>query len=196
MHCRLFTLNVDGRKIYRKQSMNSKAKSGQQFARVAANLAIGVVGLAIVRVIVQSMPVFQEAGWIVKDKLKVVAVATILVDAMLLFFLVAFALEIREYLRHRFIEIPGMATMAANLVLLIAAAIAYSDFKPLPRAWPSIKDIYLWGFFAVAAALLVQIIVLLYQNRDAMAALALHQSVPSASEHHSNSADAAAFARQ
>jgi len=177
------------------QSMTSEAKS-RQFARVAANLAIGVVGLAIVRVIVQSMPVFQEAGWIVKDKLKVVAVATILVDAMLLFFLVAFALEIREYLRRRFIEIPGMATMATNLVLLIAVAIAYSDFKPLPRAWPSIKDIYLWGFFAVAAALLVQIIVLLYQNRDAMAALALHQPVRSASEHHSNSGDTAAFARQ
>jgi len=176
--------------------MDSKTKSAQQFKRVAANLAIGVVGLAIVRVIVQSMPIFQEAGWIVKDKLKVVAVATILVDAMLLFFLVAFAIEIREYLRRRFIEIPGMATMATNLILLIAAAIAYSDFKPLPRAWPSIKVIYLWGFFAVVAVLLVQIIVLLYQNRDAMAALALHQSISSASEQSSDSGDAAVFARQ
>jgi hypothetical protein len=196
MHCRLFTFNVDQRKIYTKQSMNNKAKSSSQLARVAANLAIGLVGLAIVRVIVQSMPVFQEAGWVVQDKLKVVAAATIVVDAMLLFFLVAFAIEIREHLRRRFVEIPGMATMATNLVLLIAAAVAYNDFKPLPRAWPSIKVIYLWGFFAVAAVLLVQIIVLLYQNRDAMAALALHQPVSSNSEQRSNSGDAVEFARQ
>jgi hypothetical protein len=171
-------------------------KSHRQFARVATNLAIGVVGLTIVRLIVQALPMFQDAGWIVKDKLKVVAGATIVVDAMLLFVLVRFAVEIREYLLRRFSEVRGMATMAADLVLLIAAAIAYTDFKPLPRAWPAIKEIYLWSFFTVAAGLLGQMIVLLYQNRDGIAALLLRQPVSSGSEQHSERSQAAAFARQ
>jgi len=44
------------------------AKSKSQLARVATNLAIGVVGLLIVRVIASALPMFHDAGWMVKDK--------------------------------------------------------------------------------------------------------------------------------
>jgi hypothetical protein len=158
--------------------MTVRAKLDGQFARVVTNLAIGVVGLVIVRLIVLNLPMFQEAGCIVKDKLTVVAGAVIVVDALLLSVLVRFAIELRAYLLSRFAAIPGLGTMAASLVFLITAAIAYTDFKPATRAWPSIKDVYLWGFFAIAAALLVQILVLLYRDRDVIAALILGQPLP------------------
>jgi hypothetical protein len=51
-------------------------------------------------------------------------------------------------------------------------------FKPLTRAWPGIKELHLWTFFVLAAVLVVQIIVLLYQNKGRMAALILHQPFP------------------
>jgi hypothetical protein len=136
--------------------MTFRAKSDGQFARVATNLAIGVIGLMIVRFIVQGLPMFREAGWIVDGKLGVAAGALIVVDALLLSVLVRFAIELRAYLIGRFAEIPGLGTMAASLVFLIAIGIAYTDFKPVTRAWPSIKQLYLWSFFALAAALLVQ----------------------------------------
>ena len=156
------------------------SKSNGQLARAATTLAIGVAGLVIVRLIVQGLPMFQEAGWIVKDKLTIVAGALMVVDAMLLFVLIGFALKLRAYLLDRFAEIPSFGTMSASLVFLIAAGIAFPDFKPLTRAWPSIKPIYLWGFLVVAAALLVHIMFLLYQNSDRMAALLLHQPLPAA----------------
>ena len=154
------------------------SKSNGQLARAATTLAIGVAGLVIVRLIVQGLPMFQEAGWIVKDKLTVVAGALMLVDAMLLSVLIGFAIKLRAYLLSRFAEIPSLGTMSASLVFLIAAGIAFSEFKPVTRAWPSIKPIYVWSFFVVAAALLVQIMFLLYQNSDRMAALVLRQPLP------------------
>ena len=155
-----------------------KSKPDGQFLRVATNLAIGVVGLVIIRLIVEALPMFHEAGWIVKDKLTVVAGAVIVVDAMLLSVLVRFAIELRSYLLSRFAEIPGLGTMAASLVFLLTAAIAYTDFKPVTRAWPATKQLYLWSFFALAAILLVQIVVLLYRDRDSMAARVLGQPMP------------------
>jgi hypothetical protein len=128
-----------------------------------------------------SASVFHDAGWIVKGKLTVVAAAVIVVDAMLLSVLVGFAIELRAFLLGRFAEIPGLGTMAASLVFLIAAGIAYADFKPLTRAWPAIKDIYVWSFVTVAAFLLGHIIFLLYQNRDRTAALVLRQPLPASS---------------
>ena len=161
--------------------MAAAKKSNGQLARVAANFGIGVVGLGIVRLIVQGLPMFHDAGWIVKGKLTVVAAAVIVVDAMLLSVLVGFAIELRAFLLGRFAEIPGLGTMAASLVFLIAAGIAYADFKPLTRAWPAIKDIYVWSFVTVAAFLLGHIIFLLYQNRDRTAALVLRQPLPASS---------------
>jgi hypothetical protein len=38
-----------------------------------------------------------------------------------------------------------------------------------------IKPVYLWSFFAVAAALLAGIVVLIFRERDSIAALILHQ---------------------
>lgn len=144
----------------------------------------------IIRLIVQGLPMFRDAGWIVKDKLTVVAAAVIVVDALLLSVLIGFAIQLRAYLLARLAEIPGLGTMAVNLVLLICAGIAYTDFKPLTRAWPSIKELYLWSFFALAAALLVHVTVLLYQNRDRMAARVLHQPLPAPpSEEPSNPED-------
>src|SRR5262245_31995257 len=116
----------------------SKRKSDGQLARVATNLGIGVVGLVAVRLIVLNLPMFKDAGWIVENKLTVLAGAVIVVDAMLLTVLVRFAIEFRAYLFGRFAGIPGLGNMAANLVLLITIGIAYTDFKPLMRAWPSI----------------------------------------------------------
>lgn len=153
--------------------MTAHLKSDRQLARVATNLAIGVVGLVIVRLIVKALPMFQEAGWIVKDKLSVLAATVIAVDALLLSVLVRFAIEVRAYLLGRFAEIPGFGNMAASLVGLIASGIAYTDFKPITRAWPATKEVYLWGFFSLAAALLVHIIISIFQNRDSMAALLL-----------------------
>ena len=155
-----------------------RSKSDGQFARVATNLGIGIAGLVIIRLIVQGLPMFKDAGWIVPEKLTVLAAAVIAVDAMLLSVLIGFAIELRAFLFSHFAEIPGLGTMAANLVFLVVAGIAYTDFKPLTRAWPSTKQLYIWSFFALAAVLLVQIIVLLYQNRDRMAALLLSQPTP------------------
>src|SRR5437868_10671659 len=169
--------------------MTQGTKSGQ-FARVATTLGIGVVGLVIVRLIVQSLPMFQEAGWIVKGKLTVVAAAVIVVDAMLISILIGFAIQLRAFLLHRFAEVPALGTMASSIVVLICAAIAYSDFKPLTLAWPSIKGLYLWTFFVVAALLLVQITVLLYQNKDRIAALILRQPMPNPPGEHSKAHDA------
>jgi hypothetical protein len=61
-----------------------RAKSHSPLARVATNLAIGVVGLVIVRMIASALPMFHDAGWIVKDKLTVQASVVIAVDALLL----------------------------------------------------------------------------------------------------------------
>src|SRR5262245_38045384 len=108
----------------------AKSKSDGQLVRVATNLGIGVVGLVIVRLIVLSLPMFKDAGWIVLNKLTVLAGAVIVVDAMLLTVLIRFAIEFRAYLAGRFPEIPGLGTMAANLVLLVTIGIAYTDFTP------------------------------------------------------------------
>ncbi|MCI0352349.1 MAG: hypothetical protein L0Z53_23265 [Acidobacteriales bacterium] len=167
----------------------TRSKTDGQLARVATNLGIGVVGLVIVRLIVLSLPMFKDAGWIVENKLTVLAGAVIIVDAMLLTVLIRFAIEFRAYVVGRFPKIPGLGTMAANLVLLVTVGIAYTDFKPLMRAWPSIKLVYLWGFFIAAAVLLVHMIVLLYQNRDGMAALILRQPIPSSASEQSSKAD-------
>jgi len=80
-------------------------KSNAQLARVATNLGIGVAGLTLVRLLVHGLPMFQDAGWIVKGKLTVLAGTTILVDALLLSILVGFAVELRAYLVARFAEI-------------------------------------------------------------------------------------------
>ena len=170
--------------------MSVRSKSNTQLALASTNLGIGVAGLFIVRLIVQGMPMFQEAGWIVKGKLTIVAAAVIAVDAILISVLIVFAVQLRAYLVHRFAEIPGLGTMAASLVALICAGIAYTDFKPLTRAWPGIKELYLWTFFVLAAVLVVQIIVLLYQNKGRMAALILHQPIPSSAVEESSEAHA------
>jgi len=168
-----------------------KSQSNGQIGRAAANLSIGVAGLVIVRLIVQGLPMFHDAGWIVKDKLSVVSAAVIVVDAVLLSVLIGFAIQVRAYLLDCFAEVPALGTMAASLVLVICTAIAYIDFKLLTNAWPSIKQIYIWIFFTLAAALLAQITVLLFQNRDRMAALVLRQPIPgSPTEKSSNAHDA------
>lgn len=154
------------------------SKSSGQIGRAATNLGIGVAGLVIVRLIVQALPMFQDAGWIVKGKLSVVSAAVIVIDAMLLSVLIGFAIQVRAYLLDCFVAIPAMGTMAASLVFLICTGIAYTDFKVLINAWPSIKQLYVWSFFTLAAMLLVQITFLLYQNRDRMAALVLRQPIP------------------
>jgi hypothetical protein len=87
-----------------------KAKSNTQLARVATNLAIGVVGLVIVRLIASALPMFHDAGWIVEDKLTVQAGVVIAVDALLLSVLVRFAIEIRAYLLVRFPAIQASGT--------------------------------------------------------------------------------------
>ena len=155
-----------------------KLKSDGKVARAAVNLGISVAGLVIIRIIVQNLPMFQDVGWIVKDKLSVAAAAVIVVDAMLLSVLVGFAVQIRAYLFARFAEVPALGNIAVCLVLLICAGLAYKDFKPLTRAWPAIKDLYVWGFFTISVVLLAYLTVLLYQNRDRMAALALRQPMP------------------
>ena len=158
--------------------MTIRARSDGQLARVATNLAIGVVGLVIVRLIALALPMFHDAGWMVKDKLTVQASVVIAVDALLLSVLVRFAIEIRTYLLVRFPAIAGFGNMAASLVFLITTGIAYTDFKPVVHAWPDIKPVYLWSFFAVAAALLAGIVVLIFRDRDSIAALILHQPMP------------------
>ncbi len=176
--------------------MVRKSRSDGQLARVAANFGIGVAGLVVVRLIIQGLPMFKDAGWIVKGKMTVVAGAVILVDAVLLSLLVAFALQLRACLCARFAQVPGLGTMAASLVFLLAAGIAYADFKPVTRAWPSLQQVYLWSFFALAVALLVQLMILLYQNRDRFAALLLRQPLPAAPIHgDSNADDPAVLAR-
>lgn len=159
--------------------VSEKVKSDKQLARVATNLAIGVVGLIVVRLIAQFLPMFHDAGWIVQDKLTVQASVVIAVDALLLSVLVRFAIEIRAYLLLRFPAISSVGNMAATLVCLVISAIAYTDFKPVTNAWPDISGIYLWTFFAIAAAFLVGIIVLILRDRDSIAAMILRQPVPS-----------------
>jgi hypothetical protein len=176
--------------------MSIKSILRGQFARVAANLVIGVVGLVIVRLIAQGLPMFQDAGSIVEGKLTVLAGTLIVIDAMLLSVLVRFAIELRTYLLGRFAEIPGLGTMAATLVLLITAAIAYIDFKPLTTAWPAIAQFYVWGFFALAAILLIQIVILLYRDRDSISARVLGQPIPAPSDQPSVLGESTAGLRQ
>ena len=178
-----FTSHLDPAKIAVKTSGESvlvtiRTKSDRQLARVALNLAIGVVGLVIVRLIASTLPMFRDAGWIVDDKLTVQAGVVIAVDSLLLSVLVRFAIEIRAYLLAGFPAISGFGNMAASLVFLIIAGIAYTDFKPVTRAWPDIKPVYLWSFFTVAATLLVGIVVLIFRDRDSIAALILRQPMP------------------
>jgi hypothetical protein len=179
----LFTFILSRRKITFEMIAESvktwlKSKLRGQFARVVANLVIGVIGLVIVRLIAQVLPMFKDAGWIVEDKMTVLAGALIVIDALLLSVLVRFAIELRAYLSGRFGEIPGLGTIAATLVLLVTVAIAYLDFKPLTTAWPAIAQFYLWGFFALAAILLIQIVVLLYRDRDSISTRVLGQTLP------------------
>jgi hypothetical protein len=174
--------------------MSIKSKLRGPFARVAANLVIGVVGLVIIRFIVQALPMFQDAGWIVDGKLTVLAGAVIVVDAMLLSVLVRFAIELRAYLLGRVAEIPGLGTMAACLVFLLTAGIGYLDFKPVTRAWPAVAQPYLWSFFALAAVLLIQIVVLLYKDRDSISARILGQPNPAAPSDQPSNAGAATSA--
>ncbi len=69
--------------------------------------------------------------------------------------------------------------MAASLVCLVITSIAYADFKPVTNAWPDVSGFYLWTFFAIAAAFLVGIVVLIFRDRDSIAAMILRQPVPS-----------------
>src|SRR5579872_1997952 len=92
-----------------------RAKLGGEFVRVATNLGIGVVGLMIIRFIVQGLPMFQDAGWIVEEKLSVVAGAVMVVDALLLSVLVRFAIELGAYLLGRFAEVQGLGNIAVSL---------------------------------------------------------------------------------
>jgi len=135
MHCRFFAFHHSEGKItldiMRKLLTAVRSKLQGEFVRVATNLAIGVVGLVIIRFIVQALPMFQEAGWIVEEKLTVVAGAVIVVDALLLSVLIRFAIELRAHLLGLFAEIPGLGTIAASLVFLLAVSIAYIDFKPV-----------------------------------------------------------------
>jgi hypothetical protein len=156
-----------------------KVKSDKQLARVATNLAIGIFGLVVVRLIAQFLPMFHDAGWIVEDRLTVQAGTVIAVDALLLSVLVRFATEIRAYLLLRFPAISGFGNMAASLVCLVITVIAYTDFKPVTQAWPDASNIYLWTFFAIAIAFLIGIIVLIFRDRDSIAAMILHQPMPS-----------------
>lgn len=158
--------------------MNIRWKSEGQIARAAVNLGVSVAGLVIIRLIVQNLPMFQDAGWMVENKLTVLGAALIVVDAMLLSVLVGFAIQIRAYLAGRFSQVPALGGMAVSLVLLLCFSLAYMDFKPLTRAWPDIKDFYIWGFFTVAVALLGYLVFLLYKNKDRMAALILRQPIP------------------
>lgn len=159
--------------------MSVKVKSDKQLARVATNLAIGVVGLVIVRLITQFLPMFHDAGWIVEDKLTVQAGVVIAIDALLLSVLVRFAIEIRAYLLLRCAGVSSLGNMAAILVCLVITAIAYADFKPVTNAWPDVSGFYLWTFFAIAAALLIGIVVLIFRDRDLMAAMILRQPLAS-----------------
>ena len=173
--------------------MSVRAKSDKQLARVATNLAIGVVGLVVVRLITQLLPMFHDAGWIVEDKLTVQAGAVIAVDALLLSVLVRFAIEIRAYLLLRFEAISSFGNMAASLVCLVITGIAYTDFKPVTHAWPDVKDIYVWTFSVISAAFLIGIVVLIFRDRDSIAAMILRQQLPSRpSKQHADEEDSAA----
>lgn len=175
--------------------MSVKIKSDKQLARVATNLAIGIFGLVVVRLITQFLPMFHDAGWIVEDKLTVQAGAVIAVDALLLSVLVRFAFEVRAYLLVRFPAISSFGNMAASLVCLVITAIAYTDFKPVTHAWPDLSDIYLWTFFAIAVAFLIGIVVLIFRDRDSIAAMILRQPMPSrSSKQHADAEGSAAAA--
>jgi hypothetical protein len=109
-----------------------------------------------------------------------------------------FAIEIRTYLLVRFSAIAGFGNLAASLVFLITTGIAYTDFKPVVHAWPDMKPVYLWSFFVVATALLAGIVVLIFRDRDSIAALILRQPMPTRPSTHNSQADesTAAFAER
>jgi len=162
----------------------SAKKSDKQLARVATNLGIGVVGLVVVRLIAQFLPMFHDAGWLVERKLTVQAGTVIAVDALLLFVLFRFATEIRAYLLLRFPVVSSFGNMAAGMVGLVISVVAYVDFKPVTRAWPDVSNLYLWTFFAIAAAFLIGFVVLIFRDRDSIAAMILRQPMPSRPARH------------
>jgi len=174
--------------------VSTKVKSDKQLARVATNLAIGVVGLVIVRLITQFLPMFHDAGWIVEDKLTVQSGIAIAIDGLLLSVLVRFATEIRAYLLLRFPAVSGFGNMAASMVGLVITSIAYVDFKPVTQAWPDVSNIYLWTFFSVAVAFLIGIVGLIFRDRDWIAAMILRQPLPSRPPKEQEEAEQAAAA--
>jgi hypothetical protein len=147
MHARLLYIHFLRREDYTwtvggEGDVPVKVKSDKQLARVATNLGIGIVGLVVVRLIAQFLPMFHDAGWIVEDKLTVQAGTVIAVDALLLFVLVRFATEIRAYLLLRFPAVSSFGNMAASVVGLVITVIAYADFKPVTQAWPDVSNFY------------------------------------------------------
>ena len=119
--------------------MSVKVESGNQFARVATNLATGVVGLLLVRQITQFLLMFHDAGWIIEDMLTVQAGAVIAVDALLLSALVRFEIEIRTFLLLHFAPISSFGNLAASLVNK-----GPSYFRP-PTACPATAKSYKYG---------------------------------------------------
>jgi hypothetical protein len=75
---------------------------------------------------------FQDTGWIVEEKLRVVDGALIVVDALLLSVLVRFAIELRAYLLGRFAEVPGLAN-AGSLRL------PHSGWQITPAPKPALR---------------------------------------------------------
>jgi hypothetical protein len=149
--------------------------TNREFARVLIKMGIGLIGLILVRLIVQNLPMVHDAGSIVPGKLTVLAGALMAIDTMLLSVLVTFGIELRGYLHGQFPAIPGLATMTIDLVCLITGGLAYADFKPLTRTWPSIKQAYTWTFLTLVAIPVIQMIVMLYRNRDEMASMFLQK---------------------
>jgi hypothetical protein len=82
--------------------------------------------------------------------------------------------------------------MAASFVCLVITSIAYTDFKPVKRAWPEVTDVYLWTFFTIAVGFLIAVVVLIFRDRDLIAAMILRQPLPTRSVKEHADADSAA----
>jgi len=48
----------------------------------------------------------------------------------------------------------------------------------LTNAWPDVSGVYLWSFITIAVAFLIGLVVLIFRDRDSIAAMILRQPLP------------------
>ena len=141
-----------------------------EFFRILTKLAIGVIGLLVVRLIFVNLPMLRDGGPVLWRALTALDGSKVAIDSIILVVIVNFGREIHSYLRARLPHFPASGTIAVNLILLVGVGIAYVSFRKLGYVLLS-EQTYQWIFLGLAIIPLIYVLALFYQNMDQMAIL-------------------------